>query len=95
MVKSHRCPALLLLATLLLVAGCFNQEGATPLTGPSETVRVAVEGGPGFPDLILTELTVDSYTTTSIAYSWTIKNVGSAPANCWMKNRNYCDALAT
>ena len=33
------------------------------------------------PDLIITELSVTCWTPTSISYSYTIKNVGTAPAN--------------
>lgn len=67
------------LSAVLSVAlfGC-SDSGRTP-TNP-RTLNPSSAEAVGGPDLVLTAVSLDSFTSNSVSYSWTLENAGDAPA---------------
>lgn len=65
------------LVVLFALLGCSGSQDPQDMGQSNILAGTDTE----MPDLILTELRVSSWTAAGIAYSYTLKNVGSAPAN--------------
>jgi len=69
-----------LISSALLVSfalGCSDSNQTVTAPTDPQPARATVGG----PDLVLTALSIDAWDGTLITYSWTIMNIGDAPAN--------------